>query len=120
MGFLEKRQDPGRSESHTLPNERLGSQNRKEVSDALLDCRVAHTNIATAEKALSQARENWRITALQYYQQVATSSDVLAARFFLTQADTNYYSYIDFKTLKMGRQDWALASLGFLAKKSCA
>ncbi len=69
----------------------LKAQVLQEVSDALLDCRVAHTNIATAEKALSQARENWRITDLQYQQQVATSSDVLDARSFLTQADTNYY-----------------------------
>lgn len=71
--------------------ENLEAQVLEEVSDALLDCRVARTNITTAEKALSQARENWRITDLQYQQQVATSSDVLDARSFLTQADTNYY-----------------------------
>jgi len=71
--------------------EKLKAQVLQEVSDALIDCRVARTNIATAEKALSQARENWRITNLQYQQQVITSSDVLDARSFLTQADTNYY-----------------------------
>ena len=74
--------------------ENLKAQVLEEVSDARLDCRVAHTNIATAEKALSQARENWRITDLQYQHQVATSSDVLDARSFLTQADTNYYRAI--------------------------
>ncbi|BBO90564.1 transporter [Desulfosarcina ovata subsp. ovata] len=71
--------------------ENLKAQVLEEVSDALIDCQLARTNIATAEKALSQARENWRITDLQYQQQVATSSDVLDARSFLTQADTNYY-----------------------------
>ncbi len=71
--------------------EALQAQVLEEVRSALLDCRVAHANITTAEKALDQARENWRITDLQYQQQVATSTDVLDARTFLTQADTNYY-----------------------------
>jgi outer membrane protein len=71
--------------------ENLTAQVLEEVSVALIDTRVARTNITTAEKALSQARENWRITDLQYQQQVATSADVLDARSFLTQADTNYY-----------------------------
>ena len=79
--------------------ESVKAQVLEEVSGALLDCRVAHTNIATAQKGLSQARENWRITDLQYQQQVATSTDVLDARSFLTQADTSYYravySYLD-------------------------
>ncbi len=56
-----------------------------------LDCRVTVKNIDTAQKALAQARENWRITDLQYKEQAATSTDVLDARTFLTQADTNYY-----------------------------
>jgi len=53
---------------------------------------VANKNIATAGQALVQARENWRISNLQYRQQIATSSEVLDARTFLTQADTNYYN----------------------------
>lgn len=64
---------------------------RLEVRKAYLDFSVAGSNIKTAEEALSQARENWRITQLQYHQQVATSTDVLDARVFLTQADTNYF-----------------------------
>lgn len=66
----------------------------EEVRSALFDCQVAFKNIDTAEKALGQARENWRITDLQYQQQIATSTDVLDARAFLTQADTNYYSAV--------------------------
>lgn len=71
--------------------ENLKAQVLEEVRYALLDTRVARTNITTAENALIQAQENWRITNLQYQQQVSTSTDVLDARSFLTQADTNYY-----------------------------
>ena len=63
----------------------------EEIQSAYLDCQVALKNIETAEKALAQAHENWRITDLQYQQQAATSTDVLDARAFLTQADSNYY-----------------------------
>ncbi|HPQ43192.1 MAG TPA: TolC family protein [Syntrophales bacterium] len=62
-----------------------------EIKQALLALRVARTNIETAQKALEQAQENWRITQLQYLQQMVTSSDVLDARSYLTQADSNYY-----------------------------
>ncbi len=71
--------------------ESITAQVREEVQGALLDSRVALKNIDTAEKALAQARENWRITDLQYREQMATSTDVLDARAFVTQADTNYY-----------------------------
>ena len=64
---------------------------RLEITNAFLTTGVARTNIETAQKALEQAQENWRITKLQYDQQMVTSSDVLDARAFLTQADSNYY-----------------------------
>jgi len=88
--------------------EKLKAQVLEEVNDALLDCRVAHTNIATAEKALSQARENWRITDLQYQQQVATSSDVLDARSFLTQANNNYYRAVYGYLDAVGSLEWTI------------
>jgi outer membrane protein len=47
----------------------------EEVRSAVFDCQVAHKNIGTAEKALEQASENWRITDLQYQQQIATSTE---------------------------------------------
>ncbi|MBN2398697.1 MAG: TolC family protein [Deltaproteobacteria bacterium] len=62
-----------------------------EITNALLSLGVAWANIETAEKALEQAQENWRITKLQYDQQMVTSSDVLDARSYLTQADSNFY-----------------------------
>ncbi len=61
-----------------------------EVENAYLQAKVAERNIATAKSALAQARENWRMTKLQFQQQVATSTDVLDARTFHSQADSNY------------------------------
>lgn len=63
----------------------------EEVRSSVLDCRVAGGNIDTAAAALAQAKENWRITDLQYREQTALASDVLDARTFLSQADANYY-----------------------------
>jgi len=64
---------------------------RYEVEQAYRELLVAEQNIGTAERALTQAKENWRITQMQYRAQVATSTDVLDARSYLTQADTNFY-----------------------------
>lgn len=68
------------------------NQIRLQTQSALLTLQVAEKNIRTAKSSLSQAEENWRITNLQYRQQVATSTDVLDARTLLTQAQTNHYS----------------------------
>lgn len=62
-----------------------------EVKNAFLALKVAEQNIQTAKESLVQAKENWRITNLQYQQQMTTSTEVLDARTFLTQAETNYY-----------------------------
>ncbi|MBI9077461.1 MAG: TolC family protein [Desulfatibacillum sp.] len=64
---------------------------RLEVESAYRDLEVACRNIATSEQALGQARENWRIIRLQYQEQMSTSTDVLDAQTYLSQADTNYY-----------------------------
>jgi outer membrane protein TolC len=64
---------------------------RLEVKAAVADLEVAQANVETAMAALEQARENLRITRLQYRQQVTTSTEVLDARAYLTQAEANYY-----------------------------
>ncbi len=65
---------------------------RLEVKAALGDVQVAEENIQTARKALEQAKENLRMTRLQYQQQVTTVTEVLDARTYLTQAEANYYA----------------------------
>lgn len=69
-----------------------GNGVRLQVQNAFLNLGVAGKNIQTAEKALKQAKENWRITKLQYDQQVVNSTEVLDARAYLTKADSNYYN----------------------------
>lgn len=66
-------------------------QLRLAVRKAFLDLQVAAASIGTAERGREQARENWRITNLQYRQQVATSTDVLDSRTLLSQAESNYF-----------------------------
>ena len=61
------------------------------MSLKLVNLPVSRKNIRTAEESLGQAKENYRITNLQYQQQITTSTEVLDARTFLSQAETNYY-----------------------------
>lgn len=62
-----------------------------EVKAAFLNRDVAQKNVQTAATALDQAKENFRLTDLQYRHQLATTTNVLDARAFLSQAMTNYY-----------------------------
>lgn len=64
---------------------------RMEVEQEYRALQVDLKNVETAARARDQARENLRITRLQYQEQAATSTDVLNAQTFLTQAGTNYY-----------------------------
>ena len=63
-----------------------------EVTDTFQRLRVAEKNIQTAGEALVQAKENFRITNLQYRNGITTSTEVLDARTFLTQAEMNHYN----------------------------
>ena len=62
-----------------------------EIKNVYENLLVSEKNIVTAQESLAQAEENWRITTLQYKEQIATSTDVLDARTFLSQAELNYY-----------------------------
>jgi outer membrane protein len=66
-------------------------QIRLETKSAYLDLHVAANNTVTASDGLQQARENARITDLQYRNQLTTSTEVLDSQTFLSQAETNYY-----------------------------
>jgi outer membrane protein TolC len=66
-------------------------QIRLETKSAFSDLHVAGNNIGTAREGLEQARENARITDLQYRNQVTTSTEVLDSLTFLSQAEGNYY-----------------------------
>lgn len=69
----------------------IEDQIRLETKSAYLDLNVAANNIGTAREGLKQAKENARITNLQYRNQVTTSTEVLDSRTFLSTAEVNYY-----------------------------
>ena len=83
-----------RYEKRGLNEKLIGTEDRikLEVKEGYLDLLVAQENIETARETLKQAKENYRITDLQYQQQITTSTEVLDARTLLTQAETNYYN----------------------------
>jgi outer membrane protein len=62
-----------------------------EVKNFYENLQVSEKNIKTAQESLAQAKENWRITNLQYKEQIATSTDVLDSRTYLSEAQLNYY-----------------------------
>ena len=63
-----------------------------EVKRAFLKTIETEKNIATAEKAIEQAKENLRINQERYKEQVATTTEVLDAQTLLSQTMTNYYN----------------------------
>lgn len=82
-----------------------------EVKKAFLKTIETEKNIATAEKAIEQAKENLRINQERYKEQVATTTDVLDAQTLLSRTMTNYYNALyDLKISKaslsraMGRE----------------
>lgn len=83
-----------RSDQRALKEKLKGLEKgiKLETQNAYINLKVAEKNIRTAKNALTQAGENWRITNLQYQQQIVSSTEVLDARTFLSQAKTNYYS----------------------------
>ena len=78
-----------------------------EVKTAFNHLQVADENIKTAAVAVEQARENYRITNLQYQQQVATSTLVLDAATFLSQAENSYYGALYGFMISRAELEWA-------------
>ncbi len=72
-----------------------------EVKKAYLRALEAERAILTVEKAIEQAKENFRINEERYKEQVATATDVLDAQTLLSRTMTNYYSALyEFKIAK--------------------
>ena len=63
-----------------------------EVKNAYLRTQEAEKAIVAVEKAIEQAKENFRINQERYKEQVATSTDVLDAQTLLSRTMTNYYN----------------------------
>ncbi len=70
----------------------LKDQVRLEVQGAYAMVKVARKNIDTARDAVDHAKEDLRITRLQYSQQLASSSDVIDSEKAYIEARNNYYN----------------------------
>ncbi len=57
-----------------------------QLSEALEGYRVSGGKLDAAQVAVEQAEENYRVTDNQFRNRLATSTDLLDARFFLTRA----------------------------------
>ena len=72
-----------------------------EVKTAFLRTKESEKNITTVEKAIEQAKENFRINQERFKEQVATTTDVLNAQTLLSDTLTSYYNALyDFKISK--------------------
>jgi len=69
-------------------------QIRLETKQEYLAVKVREKNIKTAEEALGQAQENFRITRSRYLQNVTTATEVLEAQTFLSRAESDYHKSI--------------------------
>ena len=72
-----------------------------DVKTAFLRTKESEKNIITVEKAIEQAKENFRINQERFKEQVATTTDVLDAQTLLSNTLTNYFNALyDFKISK--------------------
>ncbi len=72
-----------------------------EVKTAYVRTRESEKNIITVEKAIEQAKENFRINQERFKEQVATTTDVLDSQTLLSDTLTNYFNALyDFKISK--------------------
>ncbi len=62
-----------------------------EVREAYLKLISARDKLMVAEKEVAQAKENYRDTRERYKEQIDTSTDVIDAQVFLSNAETRYY-----------------------------
>ena len=76
---------------------------RQQVKGAYLTVKAAETAVTTVEKAVEQAKENYRMNEERYKEQIATSTDMLIAQTLLTQTQNNYYNALSaFNVAKAG------------------
>jgi outer membrane protein TolC len=63
---------------------------RLQLMRAIEGYRVSSGRLKVAQTAIDQAQENYRITENQFRQRIATTTDLLDARFLLTRAQLEY------------------------------
>ncbi|NOY12284.1 MAG: TolC family protein [Deltaproteobacteria bacterium] len=81
---------------------------RLQVEGSLRQLIVADSNSKTADKALQQARENHRLSILQFRENLISTSDLLDARTILTRAEANLQTAHYGKLLAIAQLGYAL------------
>ncbi len=75
----------------------LKDQIQLQIKEAVLNLKEAEENIPISQRAVEQGEENLRVSEERYKAQVSTSTEVLDAQRYLTQARVNnfnaYYNY---------------------------
>jgi len=85
-------------ERESIKNELLKTKMQLEqevqlqIKDAVLNMETAETNIPITRKAVEQGEENLRVTRERYKAQVSTSTEVLDAQRYLTDARVFYFN----------------------------
>lgn len=63
-----------------------------QLREALEEYRISKGKLEVARTAISQAEENYRVTESRFRERVATGTDLLDARSFLTRARSQYFN----------------------------
>jgi outer membrane protein TolC len=85
-------------EQESIKNELLKTRMQLEediqlqIKDAVLNIETAEANIPITRKAVEQGEENLRVSQERYKAQVSTSTEVLDAQRYLTDARVFYYN----------------------------
>ena len=85
---LSRRKQAEFEQSRAVDNIRL------EVKQAYLRTKDSESNIFAVQKAVDQAKENFRITEERYKEQIAVLRDVIDAQTLLTRTLSNYFNAI--------------------------
>ena len=103
-------------EQESIKNELLKTRMQLEediqlqIKDAVLNMETAATNIPITRKAVEQGEENLRVTQERYKAQVSTSTEVLDAQRYLTDARVFYFNALFQYHLARARLDRAMGT----------
>ncbi|MDP7354002.1 MAG: TolC family protein [Desulfobacterales bacterium] len=87
-----KKEQLSRVSQAKLRKTEISNNIRLEAKKAYLTTQEAEKAIVTIEKAIQQAKENFRISNERYEEQMNTSTDVLDAQTLLSRTMANYYN----------------------------
>jgi len=82
-----------------------------QVREAYLDIKESEYNIGVTEKAIEQAKEDYRINQSRYQAQLSTTTEVLDAETRLARARINYFNALYSYRIALMHYAWATGTL---------